>query len=744
MAKSSAQFKVSVGADTGEYTKGMNYVKKTTKSTAQSVQGTLGGMAQGVRTNIKAMTAQFAAITGAIAAVGNAMGTIIEFEKANSTLASIMGKSTAELKNMAEAAKQLGATTAYTSSEVTGLQIELAKLGFSEKQILGMEKAVLNFATAVGTDLSSAAALSGAALRGFGLSANDAEDALGTLALGTTKSALSFDYINNGLATIMPVAKSFGLGIKDVTALLGALANKGFDASSAATAGRNIILYLADANSKLNKAIGSQPKSFGDIVTAFKALRDRGIDLNESLAVTDKRAVAAFSALVDGADDLGVLRQELEDTNGVMQTMADERLNNVAGAITILKSAWDGLVMSLENSKGTVKSIIDLTTDLVNFTHELIDPSFGVNSGAEKYFKQFSEFAQQYGEEAGIKFGYGMVKAAEKTAQENKRSKAGEWFGQLFNPGMMTAEEYQKDIEARRQAYQKWLDTLEKGEAVNDAVTTSIEDEGTAAELTAAQIRRLAAEEKKRLKEIEDMRKKGLTLASGVIASGVDMGSPLPKVDASLQTLKKIFAQGKAVSLSQPSLAPNTLDYANIKTIELGIIGKIKIDHDNIKEQIYDLQPIIEDSINGMSELMGGLIGDLATGGDAWRNFGNSALSAMGDMAIMVGKIAVQAGLATDGIKAALTLGGGTVAIAAGAALIALGTAVKTGLSNASVGNYSAGASSASGVASTSYSPSSAAFERSMELKVVGTLKADGNQLVAVLNNETNRRNISA
>ena len=135
---------------------------------------------------------------------------------------------------------------------------------------------------------------------------------------------------------------------------------------------------------------------------------------------------------------------------------------------------------------------------------------------------------------------------------------------------------------------------------------------------------------------------------------------------------------------------------------------------------------------------MGALVGDLVTGGDAFGNFKNAALSTMGDMAIAVGKIAISTGLAASGIKAALKLGNPYVAIAAGAALVALGAAVKAGLSNASTASASYGSSA---VASSSYGSSAASsYERVVDVHVTGTLKANGSELVAVLNNEQNRR----
>ena len=148
---------------------------------------------------------------------------------------------------------------------------------------------------------------------------------------------------------------------------------------------------------------------------------------------------------------------------------------------------------------------------------------------------------------------------------------------------------------------------------------------------------------------------------------------------------------------------------------------------------------IIEDALTSVGDSVGQLIGDLATGGDAWGNFTNNAIQAFGDMAVTIGKMAVATGMATLGIKAALESLNPYVAIAAGTALIALGAAVRAGLSNVASGNYSTSVASSSYSSTGTYGQTS--FGREMEVKVSGTLTANGSQLVAVLNNENDRKN---
>ena len=96
-------------------------------------------------------------------------------------------------------------------------------------------------------------------------------------------------------------------------------------------------------------------------------------------------------------------------------------------------------------------------------------------------------------------------------------------------------------------------------------------------------------------------------------------------------------------------------------------------------------------------------------------------------------------GAATAGIKAALESLNPYVAIAAGAALIALGSAVKSGLANAAAGNYAAAASPVATSSFSNRSPSDAWNTNALTVRVEGKLVADGDQLTAVINNTNNR-----
>lgn len=351
------------------------------KSTGGLLKSSMGAgfteVRVGVGSMIKGMIGAQAVISGFQKFIGlfkSGVQSIVDFEAANSKLAAILGTTSNNIKDLTLDAQRLGSATKYTASEATNLQIELAKLGFSRKEILQSTEGILKFAQATGSDLPEAAALAGAALRMFGAETSETERYVSAMAVATTKSALSFSYLQTAMPIVGPVAKAFNFQIEDTLALLGKLADAGFDASMSATATRNILLNLADGSGELAKALGGPVNTLPELVAGLKKLKAQGVDLNTTLELTDKRSVAAFNAFLTAADKIVPLREQITGVTSELNDMASTMGDNVQGAIAGLSSAWEAFMLSFMNSTGPAKSFLDfLAKGIRNIAHELKD-----------------------------------------------------------------------------------------------------------------------------------------------------------------------------------------------------------------------------------------------------------------------------------------------------------------------------------------------------------------------------------
>jgi TP901 family phage tail tape measure protein len=389
------RYKEDIKAATSEILKGnisLQNMGSIAKNTGGLLRSSVGaGITEvkiGIGSMIKGIVGAQAVIGGIQKLIGllkSGVRSIIDFEAANSNLAAILGTTSNRIKDLTVDAQRLGATTKYTASQATALQIELAKLGFSRDEILQSTEYVLKFAQATGAELPEAAALAGAALRMFNADTSETERYVSAMAVATTKSALSFSYLQTAMPIVGPVAKAFNFQIEDTLALLGKLSDAGFDASMAATATRNIFLNLADSGGKLAKALGGPVKTLPELIDGLKRLKEQGIDLNSTLELTDKRSVAAFNAFLTAADKIVPLREQITGVGKELGDMADTMGDNVQGAIANLSSAWESLMLSFSGGTGAAKEFINwVATKIREIADLLKDPEQRAEEDAGK------------------------------------------------------------------------------------------------------------------------------------------------------------------------------------------------------------------------------------------------------------------------------------------------------------------------------------------------------------------------
>lgn len=165
-----------------------------------------------------------------------------------------------------------------------------------------------------------------------------------------------------------------------------------------------------------------------------------------------------------------------------------------------------------------------------------------------------------------------------------------------------------------------------------------------------------------------------------------------------------------------------------------------------IAQEMIDMSNVINGAFGTMATGVGESIGMLLSGTGDLQGFAAMVGNTFGDMAIQVGQIAIQTGIAVAGIKAALESLNPWVAIAAGVALVALGTAVKGALSGVASGsNTFAGGT---GISDDTYDTRTGADawdreSRTVDVNVTGEFRLQGNTLVAAVNRENRRKGLT-
>ena len=318
---------------------------------AQAQMRKLGGSTDRVTGGMGSMIAKIGGATVAMFAMQRAISASVkefsQFEQGMADVRAITNSSGIEFLKLSDSAKQLGASTKFTAFEVASLQKEYAKLGFTTSEIQNVQKATLDLASAVGSELGESAEIAGSTLRGFGMDAKDTSRVTDTMALSFSRSALDMRKFSDSMTYVAPVAKMAGFQMEGTTAILGTLANSGIDGSMAGTALRRVFLELSNDSSKLSKRLGGQVTSIEELIPALEKLKKEGVTTAEMQDLVGQRAVSAFSVLMDGTDTLKDLSEEFKNAGGSAERMANIQLDTLEGKTTIMKSALSGLQIAV-------------------------------------------------------------------------------------------------------------------------------------------------------------------------------------------------------------------------------------------------------------------------------------------------------------------------------------------------------------------------------------------------------------
>lgn len=708
-----------------DYKKGLENAKQETKD-----------FGSWVKQNWMKVTAGIAAATAAIKAFSRGVAIIADFEKANSVLAGVLGKTVAEIKALSDSAEMLGRSTAFTATQVTGLQTELAKLGFGEGQIMSMQKAVLNFATALGVDLSEAASFTGATLRTFGLKASDAEDALNVLAVASDKSALGFSALSTAMPIVGPVAKSLGFSLRDTSTLLGVLANSGFDASSAATALRNIFLYLADSSSNLSKAIGKPVKTLPDLLDGLDKLKSQGISVGEALELTDKRAVSAFNTLIDGTASARELRSALDDVNGAVDAKAQAQIDNISGSVSLLKSAWEGLILGMKNSKGVIKSILDMLT-------RTLEKAAGLFRGTrvQNYQKMYADAATNVykggGKEEAETYMLNQLKAKQDKVAELQAisQETVSPFESTPTAAARAAKRKLKDaqeqLEGMKAAYAAVADQI-ANDAVADAVNTAGDGGTETADALLEAFKKALSKDK-----VEDAMaqfRAQVAEEAEVIAADEEfqkMADPLEEFERThaelldrLNHKQQIFADMSQDAYAKAAKA--AYDYAIDEQSALDradeaaqtALDNLRASQEKAAELNNSLSEAIAAGLSDSAQAFTDMLFNLE-GADASAVLG-ALLQPFANMAKQLGEMLIIEGLGIKAFKESLEDLNPYVAIAAGVALVALSATISSGIK--ALGSSGGSSAMSSGSSATSNANSDTTISTEMTIYVKGKI----------------------
>ncbi len=343
-------------------------------------------------------------ITGIGIGASSFVSTFQDFTAGMSNVKALSGATNEEFLKLTETAETLGATTKFTATEASEGMQYLAMAGWKTNDIIAAMPGLLDLAAAGGTSLGTAADIVSDVMTAMGMKATEASRAADIFARTATGSNTTIENLGESLKYAAPAAHAFGLSLSEAATITGMMANAGVKGSMAGTALRASLLEMAspskkasEAMSKLNLTFADSSGKMKDMKTIIKDLSTAfsGLSEQEKLGYAEDlfgtRGSSAWLAVIEqGADEFDRLFESIDKSNGAAKEMANTQLDNLAGDVTLLKSAVDGMKISVmkELDPYLRKGVQWLTSKIPDITEKLTN----VAKTAIEKFGQVKDF----------------------------------------------------------------------------------------------------------------------------------------------------------------------------------------------------------------------------------------------------------------------------------------------------------------------------------------------------------------
>jgi hypothetical protein len=343
-----------MGADILSLTEKLKANEKAVGDNKRNVGNYSGALSQ-LGGTLRNVAGAFGVFMGA-AAIGklikDSTKIVTNFETSFVNLSNKMGLTREQIVLLKEQAMELGATTAFSASEVLNLQEAYAGLGFSQQQIIDLTPGTIDGALALRATAQQTAELVGAMVGSFAnLEATDTVMILDQMTAATQRSALTFEKLNSALPSVAAAASASGVSFDQVLSLLGKLSDAGIDASKSGTALKNIFVVAA-----------KEGKDYSQILDE---IANSSNVLTGAVDKTGKISAVSATVLAKAMTETKKLNDEILDSVGASAKVAAESLNTTEGKMKLLVSAWEGFVLSVDNGDGVIQSMIKGVLDFL-------------------------------------------------------------------------------------------------------------------------------------------------------------------------------------------------------------------------------------------------------------------------------------------------------------------------------------------------------------------------------------------
>ncbi len=329
------------------------------------------------------------AVTLPIAGVATAaVKTAADFEAAMSEVGAISGASGEDMAKLTAKAKEMGATTAFSASESAEAMKYMAMAGWKTADMTEGIAGIMNLAAASGEDLAITSDIVTDGLTAFGMAAKESGRFADVMAATSSNANTNVALMGETFKYCASTAGAMGYSIEDISVAIGIMGNAGIKGSMAGTTLKNTIANLAkptDAQAAVMKKLGisltdssGNMKSFAEVMDNLRSSFSGLSETEKAAAATTlagKQSMAGLLTIVNAStEDFDKLTAAINGSSGSAEEMAAKMLDNLNGQLTLLKSAVEGIAITIGNKlMPYVKTAVSWVQKAADYINNLND-----------------------------------------------------------------------------------------------------------------------------------------------------------------------------------------------------------------------------------------------------------------------------------------------------------------------------------------------------------------------------------
>ena len=232
------------------------------------------------------------------------------------------------------------------------------------------------------------------ALTAFNMTADQAGRFADVLAQASSNSNTNVAMMGATFQKVAPVAGALGYSVEDVSLAIGLMANASIKSEVAGTSLKTALANMAKPTKQMKEYMDKYGISLTNADGSMKSFREVVDNLRSSLgglseteqvaaatAIFGKESFAGMLAIVNASEaDFQKLSDSVNNSAGAAERMAQIKLDNFQGKVTLLQSAVEGLQIALGDAllptftEGAEKAaeLISKLTEFINANPELV------------------------------------------------------------------------------------------------------------------------------------------------------------------------------------------------------------------------------------------------------------------------------------------------------------------------------------------------------------------------------------